>query len=149
MDKPTTCQFLFYYLVKWKSNTSISITIGVAIISTALMLSPSIHGELHFLLGSAYYALASAMACRVFRAVFLGIITDHHDSTYIIPSIHHVAINNPHGDGSSTTSSHVMSGLAPAFALNMVVKADTTMESADEPIWAREPDARLDGPHNV
>ena len=39
---------------------------AVAVISTAIMLSPDIPGEVHFLVGGAYFALASAMACRVF-----------------------------------------------------------------------------------
>jgi len=52
------------------------ITIGVAILSSALILSRSIPSKLHAILGSAYFALSSAMACRVFRAVLLGIIND-------------------------------------------------------------------------
>ncbi|KIM89283.1 hypothetical protein PILCRDRAFT_813213 [Piloderma croceum F 1598] len=52
------------------------VTIGVAIISTALIFSSSIPTELHSMAGSAYFALASVMACRVFRAVLLGTIKD-------------------------------------------------------------------------
>jgi hypothetical protein len=81
-DKLIICQYFvsFYPDLPW-SNSHISITIGVAIIATALILSPSIPGELHPILGSSYFALASAMACRVFRAVLLGTIKDRQLNT--------------------------------------------------------------------
>lgn len=45
-------------------------------VSIVLILSPSVPQELHTVLCSVYFALSSAMACRVFRAVLLGIIKD-------------------------------------------------------------------------
>jgi hypothetical protein len=57
------------------TNPYISVTIGVAIASICL-LAPSAPGETKAILGSVYFPLASAMACRVYRAVLLGIITE-------------------------------------------------------------------------
>jgi hypothetical protein len=71
-----------------KSNPHISVTIGVAIISTALIFSPSIPGELHSMAGSAYFALASVMACRVCRAVLLGTIKDPQVNTVKLVSFY-------------------------------------------------------------
>jgi hypothetical protein len=69
------------------------VTIGVAIISAALILSPSIPGELHPILGSSYFALANAMACRVFRAVLLGLIKDPQMNTAKLMSFYRSTVN--------------------------------------------------------
>jgi len=110
------------------------VTIVVAIVSMAIMLSPGIPGELHFLFGGAYFTLASAMACHVFRSVFLGIISDpqEQESTCRFRSVSRVAISNPHGDGSGTMSDHMKSGLPLTFTSDVGVKVDTIMASADE-----------------
>jgi len=70
-------------------NVHISVTIGVAIIATAFFLSPSTSGVLHPILGSVYSALASPMACRVFRAVFLGTVKDTQVNSAKIASFYH------------------------------------------------------------
>ncbi|KIM77144.1 hypothetical protein PILCRDRAFT_628507 [Piloderma croceum F 1598] len=62
------------------------VTIGVAIASICLLLAPSAPGETKAILGSVYYPLASAMACRVYRAVLLGIITERPVNTIEISS---------------------------------------------------------------
>ncbi|KIM77109.1 hypothetical protein PILCRDRAFT_12289 [Piloderma croceum F 1598] len=55
------------------------VTIGMAIATTAFILSPGVPGVLKPVLGSVYIALSSAMACRVYR-VILGVLTDFQDS---------------------------------------------------------------------
>jgi len=73
-----------------RSNIHISVTIGVAIISAAFFLSPSTSGVLHpTILGSVYFALASAMACRVFRAVLLDTVKDTQVNPAKLVSFYH------------------------------------------------------------
>ena len=119
-------------IVEWKSNTPISVTIGVAITSIALILSPGITGEMHVLLSSAYFALASAMACRVFRAVLLGFVKDTHESTCRMSSAFRMADSYPHGDDATTTSKNTKPSLASDVVINMGIKLGTTTESSDE-----------------
>ncbi|KIM88428.1 hypothetical protein PILCRDRAFT_256471 [Piloderma croceum F 1598] len=56
----------------WRSNPQQSITVGLAIASTVLMLAPGVPGQMKPILGSTYFLLASAMAYRVLCAVHLG-----------------------------------------------------------------------------
>jgi len=107
-------------------------TIVVAIISTASMLSPGISEGYRFLVGGAYFSLASAMACRVFRSVFLGTISDLQESTCRFPSAFHAAASNPLGNGGGSISSRRKSGLALTFKSGVGVKEDTTMVSSDK-----------------
>jgi hypothetical protein len=58
------------------SNLYDSITIGVAIIASVLILCGNIPVEWLAILVRPYFALESAMACRVFRVVFLGVMED-------------------------------------------------------------------------
>jgi len=62
-------------------------TIGVAIAAIALIIAPGVPKELHPILGSSYFALSSAMACRVFRAVILGNIRDQPLNTVAIGDV--------------------------------------------------------------
>ena len=88
---------------------------------------------MHVLLGAAYFALASAMACRVFRAVLLGFVKDTHESlTYGISSAFRMADSYPHGDGATTTSKNTKPSLASDVVLNAGIKLGTTAESSDE-----------------
>ena len=64
-----------YQHVCW-SNPYASVTIGVAIITSTFIFCGNIPVELRPILGSPYFALGSAMACRVFRVVFLGVMED-------------------------------------------------------------------------
>jgi len=116
-------------------------TIGVAIVAIALILSPSIPGELHALLGSAYFALASAMACRVFRAVLLGIIKDPQASSAKISTVIRAANSNRHDgndDDGTTTSKHDKPALSSNF-INVAVKMDTRTEYSDGyTLWERD-----------
>jgi hypothetical protein len=64
-----------YQHICW-SNLYISVTIGVAILTSVLVLSENIPVALRPTLASPYFALGSAMACRVFRIVFLGVMKD-------------------------------------------------------------------------
>jgi len=52
------------------------VTIGAAILASVLILSENIHGALRPILSSPYFALASAMACRVFRNIILEVMED-------------------------------------------------------------------------
>jgi hypothetical protein len=80
------------------SNAYIRVTIGIAIITTALTLSPSLPGELHPILGLGYFALASAMACRVFRVVLLGSIKDTQMNTAKLASFYHSTTDTPNNN---------------------------------------------------
>jgi hypothetical protein len=62
------CQHIYW------SNLYVSVTIGVAILTSVFILSENIPAALRPALVSPYFALGSAMACRVFRIVFLGIM---------------------------------------------------------------------------
>jgi hypothetical protein len=131
--------------VIYPANPYISATIGVAIISTALIISPSVPGELHPILGSAYFALSSAMACRVFRAVLLGTIKVPQVTTARISSLVHVATNS---DDDYDTSYRLSK-----LNINVAVEMDTRMESFDgHTFWERGSmgnDVQKDASHNV
>lgn len=104
----------------------------MAIISTALMLAPGISEGYRFLVGGAYFSLASAMACRVFRSVFLGTISDLQESTCRFPSVFRAAADNAHGNDGGSMSSHRKSGMTLTFRSSVGVKGDTTVASSDE-----------------
>jgi hypothetical protein len=70
--------FLVAYIC-W-SNLYASITIGVAILASVLILCETIPVELCALVRPCF-ALESAMACRVFRVVFLGVMEDTQEDT--------------------------------------------------------------------
>lgn len=76
-----------------RPNMCISATIGVAITATALILSPGIPGVLKPILGSVYIALSSTMACRVYRALLLGVLTDPKMNTATVVSFYCAADN--------------------------------------------------------
>jgi hypothetical protein len=75
-DKFTICQFSHISINRQWLNPDASATIGVAIAMTALIFAPGIPGTMKPVLGSVYYALSSAMACRVYRALLLGTLID-------------------------------------------------------------------------
>jgi len=102
--------------------TLISVTIGVAIISAALILSPSIPGELHAILESAYFALASAMACRVFRAVLLGTIQDPQMNTAKLVSFYCSTAN-------ARDNKHVKPSCSSKLEINVAVETATAATS--------------------
>jgi hypothetical protein len=126
----------------------------VAIVAIALILSPSIPGELHALLGSAYFALASAMACRVFRAVMLGIIKDPQACSARISTVIRATNSNRHNgnDDETPRSKHDKEGLSSDF-INIAVKMDTRTDYSDGyTLWEREStgdDLRHDASHQV
>jgi len=71
------------------------ITIGVAIIASVFILYGTIPVELRAILVRPYFSLESAMACRVFRVVFLGVTQE--DTLRSIPSNpHHCDDANDH-----------------------------------------------------
>jgi hypothetical protein len=120
-----------------------SVTIGVAIISSALILSPSVPGELHPILGSAYFALASAMACRVFRAVLLGIIKDPQLTTTKIESFYGAANSNnqlSRSNGGAATSRQDNAGRPSRLDIKVAVETetDTIAEIDGYPLWERK-----------
>jgi hypothetical protein len=104
------------------SNLHISVTIGVAIISTALIFSPSIPAELHSMAGSTYFALASVMACRVFRVVFLGTIKDPQENTAKIVSFYRSTAD-------TRDDNDVEPGRSSRLDINFAVETVTAAES--------------------
>ena len=89
------CQYIYW------SNLYASITIGVAIFASALVLSGNIPRPFHPILSSPYFALGSAMACRVFRIVILGIMEDTRVNTLGIGNFNRSATSDllHHDDG--------------------------------------------------
>jgi hypothetical protein len=82
-----------------------SATIGLAVISVALLLSPTVPGEWYNLLGPSYFALASVMAYRVFHNIILGILTYPSGTTAGLTSIIFALSNSRHdGDGDDNTN---------------------------------------------
>jgi len=104
--------------------TLLSVTIGVTIISAALILSPSIPDELHPILGPGYFALASAMACRVFRAVLLGTIQDPQMNTTKLVSFYRSTAN-------ARDNKHVKPSCSSKLEINVAVETATAAESND------------------
>jgi hypothetical protein len=82
-----------------------SVTIGVAIASVYFLLSPSASGETKATFGSVYFPLASAMTCRVYRAVLLGIITEQPVNTIEISSALRAAAKIQYGSDDDVTKS--------------------------------------------
>jgi len=111
-----------------------SVTIGVAIASTALILAPSVPGEIKPILGSVYFALSSAMACRVFRAVLLGIIKDPHINVSVVRP---AATSQNDTVDNGTTSKHDKTGIS-SLVINVAVEMDTRADSYDgHTFWDR------------
>lgn len=142
VDKLITCQFRFLLrLIHSGLNHHTSVTIGVAIISVALIVSPSFPGELHPILGTAYFALSSAMACRVFRTLLLGLINDHDLSTTGVASIFKfrtTRITDAGNQGDSTSSSNDVKASRPSnLQVNVEIEMDTPADS-DEGYEFRE-----------
>jgi len=81
------------------------VTIGVAIASVYFLLSPSASGETKATFGSVYFPLASAMTCRVYRAVLLGIITEQPVNTIEISSALRAAAKIQYGSDDDVTKS--------------------------------------------
>jgi len=107
-------------------------TIGVGAVSVALILSPDIPEELHTLLCSVYFALSSAMACRVFRAVLLGIIKDPNINT--VRLARPAASDSPNDDdddGVQLTSKFDKSIRSSKLKVKVAVETNTKVESND------------------
>lgn len=66
------CQWLIEY----------SATIGVGIVAAALILSPSVPGPIHPIMGNSYFALGSAMACKVFRSLKVGTLLEEDGTAF-------------------------------------------------------------------
>jgi len=62
------------------------ITIALALPTIVLLLTTKVPPEMHSLLGPSYLALSSAMACRVFRMVILGVVKGNSLSTTFLAS---------------------------------------------------------------
>jgi hypothetical protein len=128
-DKRTICQLSSFFIVP-QSNSHTRSTIGVAIVSTALILSPGIPGPLHPILGSAYFALASAMACRVFRAVLLGIIKEPQlNTTQIVSFFRGVNNHQPGRDDDGDTTIHGTADRSAKFGIGVAVETATKVDS--------------------
>ncbi|KZP07076.1 hypothetical protein FIBSPDRAFT_965946 [Athelia psychrophila] len=81
-----------------------AITIGLALPTIILLLTTSVPPEMHSLLGPSYLALSSAMACRVFRMVILGVFKGNSLSTTFITSAVAKAGSGGTGHASSSAS---------------------------------------------
>jgi hypothetical protein len=136
VDKFIICQLLFVLIYCGLIQIS-SVTVGVAIISSALILSPSVPRELHTILGMAYFALASAMACRVFRAVLLGTITEPQLSTLKFESFHRAAADNPFSRSDSGAPTHRPDN-THCSDIKVAVETDTITETDGYALWGRE-----------
>jgi hypothetical protein len=114
------------------SNPHISVTIGVAIISTALIFSPSIPAEFRSMAGTTYFALASVMACHVFRAVLLGTIKDPQGNTAEIVSFYRSTAD-------TRDDNDVKPGRSSKLDINFAVETVTATESngPSHPVWKR------------
>jgi hypothetical protein len=125
----------------------------VAIISTALILSPSIPGQLHPLLAATYFSLANAMACRVFRAVILGIITDPKLNAVRTASFYRATNDGQLDRDDSTRSKRAILCRSPKLEINIAVETDTTVDSNDRyVVWGRKlagDDAQQDASHQA
>ncbi|KAF7977301.1 hypothetical protein HWV62_4277 [Athelia sp. TMB] len=81
------------------------ITIGLSLTTIGILLSSGVPAEMHSLLGPSYLALSSAMACRVFRMVILGVVKDSALSTTFLAS----AVNKNHSiSGPDSTHTHTI-----------------------------------------
>jgi len=127
----------------------------VAIASTVLMLSPGIPGQIKPILGSTYFSLSSAMACRVFRAVLLGHIKDPQVTVAKITSVVSAGTNNQHctSDDYTTTSRYGKYGLSSNSKIGVAIEMDRKVDTFDgytlwesySPVY----DIRSDGSHRV
>ena len=79
----------------YRSNLYSSVTIGAAILESVLILSRNIPGTLSGILSSLYIAIASAMACRVFRIVILEVMEDTQMDTLDIMNFYCSTTSDP------------------------------------------------------
>ncbi|KIM88286.1 hypothetical protein PILCRDRAFT_771075 [Piloderma croceum F 1598] len=100
-------------------------TIGVAITATALILSPEIPGVLKPILGSVYIALSSTMACRVYRAFLLGVLTDPQMNTATVVSFYRAADNTC---DDHTLAHDTLSDRSSKLAINDSVETNLRVE---------------------
>lgn len=83
MVKFTICEpsLEMHSIPAWHSKTNIpypfSVTIGFSIITFVVHVTEGVPLGYRPIAGQAYIALSSAMACRVYRAIFLGFIKEH------------------------------------------------------------------------
>ena len=108
----------------------------MAIASIVFIFAPSVPGEIKPILGWVYFALSSAMACRVFRAVLLGLIKDPHINVSVArpaATSQNDTVNN------GPTSKHDKTCLS-SLVVNVAVEMDTRADSYDEDtLWSRNP----------
>jgi hypothetical protein len=114
-------------LRQYSNLTDTSVTIGVDIISVAFVFSQNFPESLRPVLVSTYFVLASAMACRVFRMVLLGVPPDLQLNTTKIMSIYRSA-TQLHCDCDNkdtiTTPRHKLDALSET-GINVVAEAGT------------------------
>jgi hypothetical protein len=99
------------------------------IITVALIFSGSISEALV----SAYFVLASAMACRIFRATLLGIIEDPQPNTAQIASFYRSA--NQREDSQNIAERHDKTD--PSSKLDIGVTAQTMKFNDGHSLWGR------------
>ena len=123
----------------------------MAITATALILSPGIPGVLKPILGSVYIALSSTMACRVYRAFLLGVLTDPKMNTATVVSFYRASDNNcdDHTLAQDNTLSDRSSKLAIDVSVNTNLRVEDNVRYA---IWERgltADDVEQDTSHRV
>jgi hypothetical protein len=129
MDRFITCWFFFALcLDRYNSLTGTSVTIAADIISVALIFSGSIPEALV----STYFTLASAMACRIFRATLLGIIEDPQPNTAQIESFYRSANQS---DSQNIAEKH--NKTYPSSKLDIGVTAQTMKFNDGYSLWGR------------
>ncbi|KIM88397.1 hypothetical protein PILCRDRAFT_255837 [Piloderma croceum F 1598] len=103
------------------------VTIGTAISASVLILCGNIP-EARPILATPYFALGSAMACRVFRIVIFGVMKDTQMDTLDIVNFYRSTTSDPrHRDDGNDQR-----GRSSKFEIFVAVEASTTMESNDE-----------------
>jgi hypothetical protein len=91
------------------------------------MITSSVPVELHPILGSTYFAFASAMACRVFRAVLLGIIKEPQmNTTQLVSFFRGVNDDTLDHDDDVDTARHAKSGRSSKLEIAIAIETDTT-----------------------
>ena len=110
------------------------------------MVSPSIPGTMKPILGSTYFALASAMACRVYRAILLGTITDpqvnntHISFVFRVATLHQRSTFDDDNDDAAIISKPSKPGVSSNLKVNVAVEKATKVGSDyGDTFWERSP----------
>ena len=107
-----------------------SATIGINIIFVAMILAPGLPPSYHSMLSVANLGLENAMACRVYRAVKLGLIKNHH-STSLGHSIRSF--------GAPDQTGHGLADVSRSIQVKVDITSTTDMKIRDDNISGKQP----------